>query len=137
MHLVELGFELQTQLNFLLVVLCVLGVFLFKLKSHLTLVHSLFFERFRVLLEDFHVLLYDLLVVCLLLESCLVLIFELFNLLLVFLGNFLNEHSVISSTAILEQDRKNFPESRYNGVFLVSMVETLFDEFIKTYRVYK
>jgi hypothetical protein len=49
----------------------------------------------------------------------------------------LNKHSIVSSAAVFEKNGKYFPESRYNGVLLVSVIETLFNEFIEPYRIHK
>ena len=104
MHLVQFSFKLKSELHFFFVVLCVLSVLLLQFQPHLPLVHSFFFERFRVLLEYLHILLNDLLIISLLLESGLILSFQLLNFLFVFLTNFLDEHSVVCAAAVFEKD---------------------------------
>lgn len=71
-HLVELLFELETQLDFLFVVARVLRILLLKFKAHLPLIHPLLLKRLRVLLQNLHVLLDDLLIISLLGEFGLV-----------------------------------------------------------------
>ena len=66
-HIVELGLELEPQLDLLLVVLGVLGIVLLKLESHLSLVHSFALQLLTKLVLSVQVLLQHLLVVGLLL----------------------------------------------------------------------
>ena len=75
-HVVKLAFKLQSQLHFFLMVLCVLSILFFELKSHLAFIDSFPFKFFTILLKDFHVLFKNLLIVCLFLELLLVITIE-------------------------------------------------------------
>jgi len=54
MHIVKLGFELESQLDFLLMVLGVLRKLFFKLHSELFFMLCLFFKSLILFLEIFH-----------------------------------------------------------------------------------
>lgn len=101
MHVVELGFELKSQLNFFFVVFSVLHVFFFELKSHLSLINSFSLQLFTVFLKDLHVLSQDLIVVGLFLKLLLVVFVKLVNFSLVLFRYFRYEHSVVCSAAVL------------------------------------
>ena len=66
-HVVQFGFEFESELDFLLVILSILSVVLFQLQTHLLLVHHLSLKLLTHFLLCIKVLLQDLLVVSLLL----------------------------------------------------------------------
>ena len=84
-HIVQLRFKLQTQLDFFLMVLSILRIIFLQFESHLLLVHHLTLELLAHLLLSVKVLLEDLLVVGLLLRLLLVISIQLLQLSLVFL----------------------------------------------------
>lgn len=83
MHFVELLLKLEPQLDLFFVVPRVLGVLFLQLEAHLPLVHPLLLQGLRILLQNLHVLLDDLLVVGLLGELGLVLRLQALHFLLV------------------------------------------------------
>ena len=90
-------------------VLRVLRIIFLKLQSHLLFVHHFSLELFTHFLLSVEIFLQHLLVVGLLLGFLLVVFVELLQLGLVLLRNLTNEHAIVRSAAILEQDSKDFP----------------------------
>ena len=106
-HIVELGLELEPQLDLLLVILRILRVVLLQLHTHRLLVHHFALQLLAQLLLHVQVLLEHLLVVGLLLGLPLVIAIEILDLLLVLFRNLTDQHPVICSLAVLEQNREN------------------------------
>ena len=85
-------------------ILSVLSILSLKLHSHLSLVQSLFVQFLASDLQLLDLLLELFLGVCLLLKLGSILGLQLVPLILVLLRNLLDEHSVISSAAILKKN---------------------------------
>ena len=109
MHIVKLGFELKSELHFFFMVLRVLRIVLLKFQSHLLFVHHFSLELFTHFLLGVEILLQHLLVVGLLLGFLLVVFVELLQLGLMLLRDLTNEHAIVCTAAVLEQDSKDFP----------------------------
>jgi len=79
-HIIQLAFEFQPQLHFLLVVLSVLSVIFLQLLPHLLFVCSLALQLFCILSQCVVSVAEDLLMICLLLEFGLVVTVEFLEL---------------------------------------------------------
>lgn len=130
-HVVELRLEFETKLHFFFVVLGVLHVLLLEFEPHLPLTLPLLFQSVVILLEHFELLFQRLFVVGLLLEARLVLLFQLLHGGVVLPGDLGDQHSVVSSTAVLEQDRKDFPDLGDDGILLLGLGQAFLDEFVE------
>jgi len=137
MHVVELGFKLEPQLHFLLVVLGVLHVVLFQFESHLPFIRLFSLQLFAVLLQGILILLEHLFVVGLLLEFSLVVAVQLVKGVFVLFGNFTDEHAVVCAAAVLEQDGEHLPDIRNDRVLLFSVLQTLLNQLVETHRIHE
>jgi len=79
-HIIQLAFEFQPQLHFLLVVLSVLSVIFLQFLPHLLFVCSLALQLFCILSQRVVCVAEDLLMICLLLEFGLVVTVEFLEL---------------------------------------------------------
>ena len=109
-HLVQLRLESEPQLDLLLVVRSILSVVFVELLTQLLLFSAFsfellahFFKSLYVFFEHFLVLL---LLAALLIEICL----KPLQLGLVLLGDFADQHAVVRTAAVLEQDCEHFPD---------------------------
>ena len=84
-HVVELGFELESELHLLLVILRVLSIVFLQLETHLLLVHHFALELLAHLLLRVQVLLQQFLVIGLLFGLLLVLFIQFVHLILMLL----------------------------------------------------
>ena len=105
----------------------VLGIILFEFKSHLLLIHHFTLQLLTHLLLSVQILFQNLLVVGLLLRFFLVLCIQLLKISLVLLGNLRDEHSVVSTATVLQQDGKYFPNVRDHRVLLLSVLQACLD----------
>ena len=48
------------------------------------------------------------------------------------LGNLTDQHSVVSSTAVLKKDGEDFPDVGDHRVFLLSVLQARLDQFVET-----
>jgi hypothetical protein len=87
-------------------------------------------ERVLILLENTFV-------VSLLCELYLVLFIELVELLLVLLGDRLDQEPIVSPAAVLKQNGENFPDARDYCVLLLRVGEHLLDQLVKANRIYE
>ena len=107
MHIVKLRLKFEPQLDLLLVILRILRVVLLQFHTHRLLVHHFALQLLAQLLLHVQVLLEHLLVVGLLLGFLLVIAIEVLDLLLVLFRNLTDQHPVICSLAVLEQNCEN------------------------------
>ena len=111
-HQVEFGFEFETQLDFLFVILHVLMELFLETEAEILLVGALLLKLFIKLLQLLDVGLEQFLV----LKELVLLLFELalefVHLLLVVRVDLSNHHLVVGRAAVLQQDRERFPEAR-------------------------
>jgi len=126
-HVVELAFKLESELDFFFVILGVLSVILLQLETHLLLVHHFSLELLAHFLLRVEVLLEDLLVIGLLLRFLLVVTVQLLQLRLVLLRDLTDEHPIVGSTTVLEKDGEDFPNIGDHRVLLLRVLQTVLD----------
>lgn len=137
MHIIQLWFELESELNLLLVILSVLGVIFFELLTHLFFICSFTLQFFSILGQRVISIPQDLFVISLLLEFALVITVQFLEFWLMLLWNFWNEHAVIRTATVFQQNGKNFPDVGNQRIFFFSVLETLLNKLVKTNRVYE
>ena len=134
-HIVELGLELEPQLHLFLMIRRVLSEVLLQFQTHLLLIHHLSLQLFANLLLSVKIFFKNLLIVGLFLGLLLIVTVEFVKFGLVLLRNFTDQHTVVSAAAVLEQDRKDFPNARNYRILLLSVLQAAFDQFIEAHRV--
>jgi hypothetical protein len=108
-HVVEFGFELQTQLHFFLVIFGVLQVVLFKFQTHLLFICPFTFNLFAKPLQSVIIIPQNFLVISLFKKFLLVISFQSLNLSFLIARYFTYQHLVVSAATILQQNGEHFP----------------------------
>ena len=136
-HIVKFRFKLQTQLDFFLVVFCVLQVVFLELQSHLSFINSFPFNLFAQTLQSVVVVPKNLFIVSLLQELLLVIGFQPFDFCFLVARNFTDQHLIVSSAAVLKQNGEDLPHIGNQSVLLLGVLQALFYEFVKANGVHK
>lgn len=135
MHFIELGLELHTKVDLLLMILRVLRVLFLKFEAHLTLILALFFQSLGILLQCVHVVLQRLFIVRLDLELLLILNSHSVERVLVLAADLLNEHLILGAVAVFEQNCIDLPKVSDDSKFFWRVVQRLVEQFVEAHRI--
>lgn len=136
-HIVKFRFELQTQLDFFLMVFCVLQVVLLQFQSHLSFILSFPFNLFAQTLQSIVIVPKHLFIVSLLQELLLVIGLQPFDFCFLVPSNFTDQHLIVSSAAVLKQNGEDFPHVGNQSVLALGVLQALFYELVKANGVHK